>query len=105
MDPHKHLAVYFSSNAKWDTQIDFIINLCAKMIGILRKLKMKISRRWLNQMFLSFVKPILEYADLVWDSCSNDNANRKAKIQLEAARIITGLTRSTHLDSLYNEIG
>ena len=77
------------------------------MLGILRKLKMKISRRCLNQMFLSFVKPILEYADrdVVWDSCSNENANRIEKNQLEAARIITGLTRSTHLDNLYNEIG
>ena len=71
----------------------------------LRKLKMKIFRRCLNQMFLSFVKPILEYADVMWYSCTNDNANRIEKIQLEAARIITGLTRSTHLDSLYNETG
>ena len=105
VDSHKHLGVNFSSNAKWDTQIDFIIDKCAKMIGILRKLKIKISRRCLNQMFLSFVKPILEYADVVLDSCSNDNANRIEKIQLEALRIISGLTRSTHLDSLYGEIG
>ena len=104
VDSHKHLGVYFSSNAKWDTQIDFLINECAKMIGILRKLKVKISIRCLNQMFLSFVKPILEYADVVWESCSNDNANRIEKIKLEAARTITGLTRCTHLDSLYNEI-
>ena len=58
----------------------------------LRKLKMKISRRCLNQTVLSFVKPILEYADVVWASCSNYNANRIEKIQLEAARIINGLT-------------
>ena len=42
VDSHKHLGVYFSSNAKWDTQINFMINKCAKMLGILRKLKMKI---------------------------------------------------------------
>ena len=35
LDSRKHLGVYFSSNAKWNTQIDFIINKCAKMIGIL----------------------------------------------------------------------
>ena len=37
------------------------------MIGVLRKLKMNISRKCLNQMFLSYIKPILEYADVVWD--------------------------------------
>ena len=79
VDSHKHLGVYFSLNAKWDTQIYFIIIKCAKMIGILRKLKMKVSRRSLTQMFL-FVKPILEYADVVWDSCSNENTNRIEKI-------------------------
>ena len=79
VDSHKHFGVYFSSNAKWDTQIDFIINKCTKMIGIFRKLKIKISRRCLNQMFLSFVKPILEYADVVLDSCSNDNAKSNRK--------------------------
>ena len=52
-----------------------MINKYAKMLGILRKLKMKISRRCLNQMFLSFVKPILEYADVVWDSCSDIFSN------------------------------
>ena len=31
--------------------------------------------------------------------------NRLEKIQIEAARIVTGLTRSVHLDCLYKEIG
>ena len=56
-------------------------------------------------MFLSYIKPILEYADVVWDGCSTDNTDRLERIQLEAARIVTGLTRSTHLERLYNEVG
>ena len=75
------------------------------MIGVLRKLKMNISRKCLNHMFLSYIKPILEYADVVWDSCSIDNTDRLERIQLEAARIVTGLTRSTHLERLYSEVG
>ena len=66
---------------------------------------MTISRQSLSQMFLSSVKPILGYADVVWDNCSNDNANRIEIIQLDAARIVTGLTRSIHLYRLYSEIG
>ena len=73
------------------------------MIGVLRKLKMNISRKCLNQMFLSYIKPILEYADIVWDGCSIDNTDRLERIQLETA---TGLTtRSTHLERLYSEVG
>ena len=105
VDSHKHLGVFLSSNAKWDIHIDHIIKRCAKMIGVLRKLKMNISRKCLNQMFLSYIKPILEYADVVWDGCSIDNTDRLERIQLEAARIVTGLTRSTHLERLYSEVG
>ena len=68
------------------------------MIGVLRKLKMNISRKCLNQMFLSYINPILEYADVVWDGRSIDNTDRIERIQLKAARIVTGLTRSTHLE-------
>ena len=74
------------------------------MIRVLRKLKMNISRKCLNQMFLSYIKPILEYADVVWDGCSIDNTDRLERIQFEAARIVTGITRSTHLEKLYNEV-
>ena len=38
VDSHKHLGVYSSSNAKWDTQINFIINKCAKMCFSLNSL-------------------------------------------------------------------
>ena len=105
VDYHKHLGVFLSSNAKWDIHIDHIIKRCAKMIGVLRKLKMNISRKCLNQMFLSYIKPILEYADVVWDGCSIDHTDRLERIQLEAARIITGVTRSTHLERLNSEVG
>ena len=56
-------------------------------------------------MYISFIRQILEYASVVWDSCSADNANRLEKIQIEAARIVTRLTRSVHLDCLYKELG
>ena len=48
--------------------------------------------------------PVLEYACVVWDSRIAYNANRLERIQIEAARLVTGLTRSVHLDCLYNKI-
>ena len=55
-------------------------------------------------MFLSYIKPILEYADVVWDGCSIDNTDCLERIQFEAARIVTGITRSTHLEKFYSEV-
>ena len=59
----------------------------------------------LNQIYLYHLLPIIEYASLVWDSCTQQDCNTLQKIQNEAARIVTGLTRSVSLVNLYNECG
>jgi ASC-1-like (ASCH) protein len=41
----------------------------------------------------------------VWDNCVQVNSDRLEKLQLEAARIVTGLTCYTSLDSIYRETG
>jgi hypothetical protein len=43
-------------------------------------------------MYLIFIRPLLEYAGEVWDNCTLADSERLEKIQLEAARIVTGLT-------------
>ena len=47
----------------------------------------------------------LEYANMVWDNCTQDEANAIEKIQTEAARIVTGATRLVSLDMLSKETG
>ena len=59
----------------------------------------------LNQIFLSYILPILEYSCIVWDSCSVQDMNALQKIQNEAARIVTGLTTSVSFENLYRECG
>ena len=71
----------------------------------MRKLKFSFSRTALNQIFLSYILPILEYSCIVWDGCTIQNTNSLQRIQNEAARLVTGLTRSVSLENLYRECG
>lgn len=41
-------------------------------------------------MYLSFVRPILEYADVIWDNLTKCLVNKTENIQLEEATIVTG---------------
>jgi hypothetical protein len=41
----------------------------------------------------------------VWDNCSQTDNDRLENLQLEAARIVTGLTAYSSRDSLYQETG
>ena len=62
-------------------------------INIVCKLKFKLDRRSLQTISFSFIRPLLEYADLVWDKCTQYEVNDLEKIQNEAARIVSGATK------------
>jgi hypothetical protein len=82
---HKHLWIVFSSDCKWTKHIDKLIESASKQLNVLRKLKYR-----LNRNYLTFIRPVLEYAFEVWDNCGQINSDRLEKVQLEAARIVTG---------------
>ena len=102
---HRHLGLTLSNNGRWNKRIENIVNSASIIIGIMRKLKYTFHRVALNQIYVSYFLPVLEYSAIVWDNCSAQNSNTLEKLQNEAARIVTGLTRSVSLDNLYRECG
>ena len=106
VEAHKHLGMTLSNNGQWHSHIDnIILTSAAKIVGIMRKLKFTFTRITLNQIFFSYVLPVLEYSSVVWDGCSLQDSNALDKLQNEAARIVTGRTRSVSLENLYRECG
>ena len=77
----------------------------SKHINVLRKLKYQICRNNLEKLYLAYIRPLFEYACEVWDNCGVLNANKLEKLQLEAARIITGLPVFTNTELIYKELG
>jgi len=100
-DTHKHLGVTLGNDLKWHTHINNILTSASKLLGIMRKLKCSVRRKTLNQIYVSFLRPILEYSSVVWDNCTQYEKDRLEKVQIEAARIVTGTTRSITLNNLY----
>jgi hypothetical protein len=105
VNTHKHLGVIFSCDCKWTKHINTIIERASKQLNILRKLKFKLNRQYLENIYITFIRPILEYGSEVWDNCGAVNSDRLEKVQTEAARIVTGLTSYASLDSIYCETG
>ena len=58
-------------------------------------LKYDLDRKSLIRFYLSFIRPILEYGNIIWDGCNKLQSDLLESIQLDAARIITGLRRGT----------
>ena len=101
---HKHLGITFDTSGKWTNHIDNIVAKVSKFIAVFRKIKYKLNRNTLNKMFLTFIRPHLEYACEVWDNLTVNESNRLEKLQHEAARIVTGLPKYCSLNSLYSEL-
>ena len=98
---HKHLGLYFSNDCSWHQHIGYIKQKAWFRIYIMRKLKFKLDRKSLETIYLTFIRPLLEYGDVIWDNCTQYEKNELAKIQNEAARITTGTTKLVSLDKLY----
>ena len=100
---HKHLGVVLSLNNKWSSHIDSIISSFSRQIPCLRIVKYKFSKEIFNKLYCTYIRPILEYACEVLDGCSQADSDRLKQVQLNAARIVTGLPTFSSLNSLYFE--
>ena len=100
---HKHLGLTFSSNLSWGIHIKEIMDKANRRLGILRSLKYKLNRLSLEKIYMSFIRPILEYGDIIWDKSPNDLLNPLESIQLNAARVVIGATARCSTEGLYKE--
>ena len=102
---HKHLGLQLSDDGNWNKHIDMITKKAFSRVNILRKFKFILDRKTLETIYITFIRPLLEYADVVWDTKTQILINKLENVQVEAARIVTGGTRLVSLSNLYIETG
>ena len=97
--------MYLSQRCDWQKHIDFIKEKAWSRINLLRMLKFTINRKSFATIYFAYIRSLLEYADVLWDNCTQQQCNEIEKIQLEAGRIVTGATKLVEIDKLYKELG
>ena len=102
---HKHLGVVLQNDGKWDNHIESIIAKTRISLACLRSYKYRFSRKTLHTIYTSFILPHIEYADVVWDNCTDRLADELESLHLDAIRTITGAVRGTSHIKLYHESG
>jgi hypothetical protein len=101
---HKHLGLILSHDLSWNNHIAEITDKANRRLGILRSLKYKLDRLSLEKIYLAYIRPLLEYGDVIWDS-PLDVLQPLENIQRNAARIVTGATAKSRTQGLYKETG
>jgi hypothetical protein len=89
---HKHLGLQLSDDGNWNKHIDMITKTAFSRVNILRKFKFILDRKTLQTIYITFIRPLLEYADVVWDTKTQILINKLENVQVEVARIVTGGT-------------
>ena len=102
---HKHLGLSISNDGTFRGHVDMITEKAYRRLNILRKFKFILDKRTLETIYLTYIRPLLEYADVVWDSNTVSLSEKIEKVQIEAARIVTGATRLVSFNDLYLETG
>ena len=105
VDSHKHLGIVLNKTLSWSDHINEITTKAMKRVHLLRLFKYKMSRSALHRCYLSFIHPLLEYGDVVFDNCSQNDKNTLENIQYNALRLITGCKKGTSRQLLLEETG
>ena len=75
------------------------------MINCLRSLKYRLARKSLKTLYCSFILPIFDYCDQIWNNCTKTQELMLEKLHLDALRTICGAVKGTNHEKIYMETG
>ena len=101
---HIHLAVILDVKLTFDEHLKNVFNKANKTIGLLRKLSNLLPRQTLVTIYKSFIRPHLDYGDVLYDQAFNNSFHAKMESsQYNACLAITGAIRGTSREKIYQE--
>ena len=100
----KHLGMILDTKLDFNLHLKNVQNKVNKTIGLLRKLQDILPRTSLISIFKSFIRPRIDYEDIIYDRACNTHQNIES-IQYNAALAIKGAVKGTSREKVYQELG
>ena len=102
----KNLGIHLDEDLTFKHHINEKINKVNKGIGIIRKLNNILPRSASLRIYCSFIRPHLDYGDIIFDQPKNESFSSIIEsVQYNATLAITGAIRGTSQEKLYQELG
>ena len=102
----KHLGLFLDSKLSFFDHINEKIKRATKRVNVIRKVNLLFPRSFLLTIYKSFVRPHLDYSDVIYDQPNNSRLSDKIEsVQYNAALAMTGAIRGTSKEKLYQELG
>ena len=102
----KHLGLILDEKLVFKDHVSEKIAKANRGIGAIKRMSKYLPRKSLISMYTSFIRPHLDYADVVYDQPHNASFSSKIEtVQYNAALAITGAIKGTSRERLYKELG
>ena len=102
----KQLGIFLDARLTFEEHLKVITTKVNKSIGLLRKLQKTLPRPVLMTMYKTFVRPHLDYGDIIYDEAYNETFHQKLEsIQYNACLDLLGAIRGSSRGKLYYELG
>ena len=102
----KHLGIVLDEKLNFKQHIDSVILKINKGIAVIKKLRYSLPRKSLITIYKAFLRPLIDYGDIIYDQPHNESFCEKIEsVQYKAALAITGAIQGTSQDKIYQELG
>ena len=102
----KHLGLFLDEKLNFNVHVKEKIAKANRSIGLIKKLQNNLPRQALLTIYKSFIRPLLDYGDIIYDQPNNESLCQKLEsVQYNASLAITGAIRGTSQQKLYKELG
>ena len=92
----KHLGMFLDTKVDFQEHLKSIFSKVKKTTCLLRKLHHILPRSLLLTIYKSFIRPYLDYGDIIYDQAFNSSFHQKLdSVQYNASLAITGAVRGT----------
>ena len=106
VNSQKHLGVILDVKLTFEVHLKNVFNKTNKAIGLLQKLSNLLPRRALVTIYKAFVRPYIDYGDVLYGQAFNNSFHAKIEsVQYNACLTITGAIWGTSREKIYQELG
>ena len=104
--PQRHLGIILDNQLKFDNHLKMVSGKISQTIGLLRKWQYLLPRAALIIIDKAFIRPQLDYGDILYDQAYNMSFQRKLEsIRSNACLAIIGAIRGTSKEKPCQELG